>query len=551
MNDSAAEILETVETLCNRYHITALDHFLGSCREFAAETTLNVAILGRFKTGKSSLLNQLIGQHVLPVGVTPVTAVITEVLYGEQELAQVVFLDGHIDIVGMESIGAFITETENPENTKRVSRVVLTLPSMERYPGIRFVDTPGLYSVFQHNTAASIDWLPHVALALVTVAIDLPLSQEDVEFIRELNKYTPNVSLLLTKVDMLDPKQRVEVTEFVERQLERHLPRRVPVFLCSVRPGFEALRLQLEELLLSRVRQGVGDQQTAILNHKLQALMTECSDYLNVALKAAESADAERSELKVKVIGQKESFDETKLALRLAVRHATANLRSQFDRLLQTHEAELRERLQKDMFSMFPAWTHGIKTATENFESWAEGRLADAMTELSQRHRNDFMEPLERVSRQLSQSLQDFRGRLSERTLDALGVPLRTTEIALQTKEPQSPDIRLGRMFDHNWELLSFLIPMTLFAGMVRNHFSRKVAHLVVVHLSRLASQWEEIITSQLHSLEEESLQRLNGFISTVEGLIGSTANAAPGIRSDIEVLKRLRKLSVPTELKS
>jgi hypothetical protein len=62
-------------------------------------------------------------------------------------------------------------------------------------------------------------------------------------------------------------------------------------------------------------------------------------------------------------------------------------------------------------------------------------------------------------------------------------------------------------MFDHNWELVSFLIPMRLFAGLVRKHFSRKVAHLVVVHLSRLASQWEEIITSQLHSLEEESLQ--------------------------------------------
>jgi hypothetical protein len=238
--------------------------------------------------------------------------------------------------------------------------------------------------------------------------------------------------------------------------------------------------------------------------------------------------DAERSELKIKIIGQKESLDETELALRLAVRHATANLRSQFDRLLQTHEAELRDLLQKDMSSRFPSWTHSIKIATESFESWAEDRLADAMTELSHRHRNDFMESLERVSRQLSQSLQDFRGRLSERTLKALGVPLRTTEIALQTKAPQSPDIRLGRMFDHNWELLSFLIPMRLFAGMVRNHFNRKVAHLVIVHLSRLASQWEEIITSQLHSLEEESLQRLNAFISTVEGLIGSTANAAP-----------------------
>jgi len=54
-------------------------------------------------------------------------------------------------------------------------------------------------------------------------------------------------------------------------------------------------------------------------------------------------------------------------------------------------------------------------------------RLAGEMAELSKRHRSDFVEPVHRVNRLLSQSLQDFRNRLSERTLEALGVPLRTT----------------------------------------------------------------------------------------------------------------------------
>jgi hypothetical protein len=45
---------------------------------------------------------------------------------------------------------------------------------------------------------------------------------------------------------------------------------------------------------------------------------------------------------------------------------------------------------------------------------------------MSKRHRSDFVESVHRVSRLLSQSLQDFRNRLSERALEALGVPLRT-----------------------------------------------------------------------------------------------------------------------------
>jgi len=101
------------------------------------------------------------------------------------------------------------------------------------------------------------------------------------------------------------------------------------------------------------------------------------------------------------------------------------------------------------------------------------------MAELSKRHRGEFREPVRRAARRLSQSLQDFRNRLSERTLAALGVPLRTTEIELHTEDPRSPDVRVGKIFDRNWELLSFLFPMALLGGVVKRHFEGKVADAV------------------------------------------------------------------------
>ena len=65
------DALGTVEDLCRRYEISALEDFLESCRTFAREKTVNVAVLGRFKTGKSSFLNHLLGRALLPVGVIP------------------------------------------------------------------------------------------------------------------------------------------------------------------------------------------------------------------------------------------------------------------------------------------------------------------------------------------------------------------------------------------------------------------------------------------------------------------------------------------------
>jgi len=57
-------ILSTVGALSEQYHIASLEDVLESCRTFAGESTLNIAILGRFKAGKSSFLNHLLGREL-------------------------------------------------------------------------------------------------------------------------------------------------------------------------------------------------------------------------------------------------------------------------------------------------------------------------------------------------------------------------------------------------------------------------------------------------------------------------------------------------------
>jgi predicted GTPase len=198
MNASSTSLLEMAAELCDRYQIADLRYFLESCRAFARAGTLNIAVFGRFKAGKSSFLNHLLGAPLLPVGVIPVTSVITEIEFGPQARAEVRFLDGRAEPISLARIGDYVSESANPGNARQVAAVHLEVPGMERYPGICFVDTPGLDSVFAHNTEASIDWLPNSGLALVAVGVDPPLSAHDVELIRDLRRFTPNISVLLT-----------------------------------------------------------------------------------------------------------------------------------------------------------------------------------------------------------------------------------------------------------------------------------------------------------------------------------------------------------------
>jgi len=215
------KVIELTAETARRYRISALEPLLASCRAVAAQREINVAILGRFKAGKSSFLNHIFRRDLLPVGVVPVTAVVTEIDYGPKEKAVVHFLDGHSEQTPVDSIRQFVAESENPDNVNRVANVKVELPAMENLRGLRFVDTPGLESALAHNTEASLHWLPNVGLALVAVSIDTPLSQHDIELLKSLRQYTPNISILLTKADLLDEAERAEALLFVREQLSR------------------------------------------------------------------------------------------------------------------------------------------------------------------------------------------------------------------------------------------------------------------------------------------------------------------------------------------
>jgi len=129
--------LDLAADLASRYEISALSGFLASVQASAEQDEISVAVLGRFKAGKSSLLNDFIGRSILPVGVVPVTAVVTEIRYGTHEEARVHLRDGRDPEVPLGQIADYISEKENPENTKQVDLITVELPELRRFRGLK------------------------------------------------------------------------------------------------------------------------------------------------------------------------------------------------------------------------------------------------------------------------------------------------------------------------------------------------------------------------------------------------------------------------------
>ena len=130
------QALDLASEVAERYGLSSINALLTSCQSALTQDQITIAIVGRFKAGKSSFLNHFLGRTLLPVGVVPVTTVVTEIRFGPAERAEVRFLEGRVEEVPLNEIAGYVSELENAENHKRVSTIRIELPSLARFPGL-------------------------------------------------------------------------------------------------------------------------------------------------------------------------------------------------------------------------------------------------------------------------------------------------------------------------------------------------------------------------------------------------------------------------------
>jgi GTP-binding protein EngB required for normal cell division len=532
-------VLDFVKRLAVRYHATSLAPLIDSCARLARADALNVAVFGRFKAGKSSFLNHFLERPLLPVGVTPVTSVVTEIGYGPEDRATVQYLDGHQETIPLERIAEFISEKENPENAKAVSLVHVELHTLAEYRGLRFVDTPGLESVLAHNTEASLNWLPDVALALVTISVDTPLSKQDISLLDEAYRHTPEVAILITKVDLLREPELVEIEDFVRKEIGRALQKAPPVYRYSIRPGYERLRTDLVQKLLYPRLLRLSEEKASILRHKTGALLRECESYLTLALASAAKLDSERAALKTAIIGEKAALEQRKAELRLIANHAVAGTFETIMKEMERFQPEIERSVLEAFEVDRPGWGRmNLRKLTEAYEAWLQATLSDRLHVLSTENRDVFTRPLVNARSQLVRSLQSFRDHLAQRAFDVLGVELRLSEVDVPIAAPRGPQINVGQTFEHHIELLWFVVPMALFRGMVERRFQRKLPYEVYKNLSRLSAQWSERVNEAILSMEKEVERQMDVLVSTLDHLLSQTGLELPRIEEDLHRVK-------------
>jgi GTPase SAR1 family protein len=222
------DLLERFRKLCEE-SVEGLSESLSRIAELQrrlAEERFHLAVLGQFKRGKSTLLNALLGEPLLPTGVVPLTSIPTFLLSGAARTVRVFFHDGRqaafADLTREQAsdvLARHVTEAQNPRNQLGVERVVVEHPSSLLSAGVVLIDTPGIGSTLRHNTEATLQFLQQCDAALFVVSADPPITEVEKDFLKAVQDKVAKLCFVMNKVDYVSGDELGEAVRFFEMAL--------------------------------------------------------------------------------------------------------------------------------------------------------------------------------------------------------------------------------------------------------------------------------------------------------------------------------------------
>jgi len=168
---------------------------------------LPVLVVGEFKSGKSSLVNALLGVDVCPVDDDIATSVPVVVSSGAEPHATVVHEPEEggtpsSTSVEVSEVADWVTERGNPGNERRVARVEVAIAHKVLAAGLAFVDTPGVGGLGSLHNTATISSLPFAEAVLFVTDSAQELTAAEVRFLQHVVRLCPQVLVVATKIDM-------------------------------------------------------------------------------------------------------------------------------------------------------------------------------------------------------------------------------------------------------------------------------------------------------------------------------------------------------------
>lgn len=335
---------------------------------------LLICVMGEFNSGKSTLVNALIGEEVAAMGVTPTTATINLLKYGERRQARVIWRDDHEELLAWSEVREFLDGLD-AARAAEVRQVELLYPSEELLQ-VNVVDTPGLNSLVEGHEQTAREVLARADAVIWLFSAQQAGKQTEKEALALLDQHRLKTVGVLNKIDRLSDEELEQIMAHLQDGFGDLVDRLLPVSTRQALQGmlgednelltrsrFPALRQHLEQSLFSRSAE-VKRRATSL---RLARSLQEAVDTLEERLRAMDEAAAATREL-----GQ-----------RLDVLLDRARLEEEVAQLERAHHAMYRRGTEEVLAFVQPrSWALGNHRAAPADRDFLLGMISDELNGL-------------------------------------------------------------------------------------------------------------------------------------------------------------------------
>ena len=192
------------------------------------EGGFSIVVVGEFSTGKSTLLNALMGKKLLPSFTNETTATVNFLRHKDQapngEAGIVYYNDGHTVSLpddNLETIAKYVS-TKGNNVAANVQHLDLFMDSDFLKDGVMLVDSPGLNGIAEGHREITEDQIAKSHASIFLFSSDHPGSKTDFEMLNDLLQRVNTIFFVLNKIDVIKESEGESVEDVVEKLKENY-----------------------------------------------------------------------------------------------------------------------------------------------------------------------------------------------------------------------------------------------------------------------------------------------------------------------------------------
>jgi GTPase SAR1 family protein len=395
------------------------EHIVADTSRRLERAQLRVLVVGEIKQGKSTLINALLGEALLPSGVTPTTGAVVQIVREDRPGRFLVGPDGARSELEPDRFARLACGKE-----EFVGNLVVTTTSEHLPPGVELIDTPGINDLERFRSLISRGELPRGDAIVLVLDATQVLKLTEVAFLRDAlvalggTEGTGAVLLLaLNRIDLVPDAERGTLIDHIHRELTAVLPGPVEVFQTDARgtsknPDLESVGAREVRRLRARLAELATRSPTVLPTRARASLQRSVDLLLHHAAIEARALRLESAALQAELKGVREALVQQRLDLD-KIEATIAGGRAQIAQSCHEHLVAFRGELQASILAQLE------RNDLRQTADLLPGAIQDALMHFTYHEVERLRLALEQLSREAIQTCgEQAQRRLAETMLN-------------------------------------------------------------------------------------------------------------------------------------